>query len=341
MSPTLWVEPYLGTVSGGLRYNHQVRAALRGLDVPAHVLSLPMAEFSAGAGAEAVRDCIAEVNPATVVVDGLIGSAHPELFEPGLDNGAPALADVLMMHLPAAVAAEAEGRSSPEAVAREERAVTSARFVVTPSRWGADELRRRYRRQSIHVAVPGVHLPEVLPQRQDEAPVTFACVAALNPLKNHRLLVDALEPLQDLPWRLILAGPGAHGDSGSQLVAEIAARLPGRVEYRGVLDPQEVTGLWGETDLVLLPSLVETYGMVVTEACAYGVPAFVAADTGAHEALGDAGSALATVPKHWTAALREFLTSSSIRCQLREKARRRRHDLPSWEAAAQVFARLR
>lgn len=358
MTTTLWVEPALGTVSGGLRYNQQLRQALREMGCEAQVLSLPPESFESAEGAAAIRRQTQQLNPDLVIVDGLIGSAHPELFRPGdAEQGAgqgaghgarrQSLADVLLMHLPAAVEAEAQGGADPQVAAAEQASVAEASHVVAVSRWAAAQLRRRYRRQDIRVAVPGAEVP-VSPARSsadsphsdNQSGITFACVAGLNPLKNHRLLITALEPLQDHRWRLVLAGPGAETDYGRQLLQDMAERLPGRVDHQGVLSPAGVAGLWKDTDLLLLPSVVETYGMVITEACAHGVPSFVSAGTGAEEALAGAGAALAAAPSRWTAALADYLTDATARARLREAARRRRAELPSWRAAAEIFAGL-
>ncbi|WP_150460681.1 glycosyltransferase family 4 protein [Nesterenkonia ebinurensis] len=361
--PVLWVEPRLGTISGGLRYNQQLRAALAARGVTVETLRLPPERFRNGSGQRTVEQARARLAPALLVVDGLIGSAHPELFEESLLSGQT----VLLIHLPLAAALAAEGVGDPDAVTREKWAVLEADHVVTVSRWGAGELRRRYRRQNIAVAHPGSSV-EVTPRSPDPSPnrtalrdnytgfshlhrhitrclhekeVYFVAAATLNPVKNHTLLGQALEPLLDLDWQLVLAGPGADSEFGQQILRDLQGRLPGRVEHRGVLDSEQMGALWAEADLLLLPSLVETYGMVVTEACAHGVPAFVSAGTGAEEAAGEAGIPLDPQESAaWTARLRRFLEEPEDRAELRETALRRRRTLPTWEEAAQVFATL-
>lgn len=345
MTTTLWVEPALGAVSGGLRYNQQLRQALQTMGCDAHTLSLPPESFDSAEGAAAIHQQRQRLRPDLVIVDGLIGSAHPELFQPA-GQGQQAPADVLLVHLPEAAAVEAQGVADPEVVAAEAASVRTAAEVVVVSRWAASQLRRRYGRTDVHIAVPGVDAPGVevptspAPPTDGQEGITFVCVAGLNPLKNHRLLTAALEPLQDYRWRLVLAGPGAETDYGRQLLGDMDERLGGRVDYRGVLSTEAVAALWGEADLLLLPSLVETYGMVVTEACAHGVPSFVSAGTGAEEALAGAGAALAATPARWTAALEDYLTDPGVRSHLRGAARARRAQLPTWSAAAEIFARL-
>lgn len=362
MTTLLWVEPDLGTISGGLRYNQQLRAALGASGVQNPVLSLPgdrSAPLTAdGPGLAAQVASAAEQHDAgAVVIDGLIGSACPELFTPAEPTR------ILLVHLSAALAQELEAQQlegaaspqtpDPEVFQREQLAVESAGHVITASRWSAEQLRRRYGREEIIVALPGVELSPETPTEQsssarnpavqspapaDQPIPQLACVSAFLPVKNHRLLAPALEPLLDLPWELTLAGPHSRSDYGGEVIEELRHRLPGRVRSLGTLSPAEVAQLWQDTDLVLLPSAVETYGMVVAEACAAGVPSFIPAGTGAVEAAGEAGVVLDPQrPQDWTAALQQWLSSSEQRADLRERARRRRDSLPSWEQAAQQF----
>lgn len=372
MTTLLWVEPDLGTISGGLRYNQQLRAALNTSGVQNPVLSLP-GDWSApltadGPGLVArVTSAAEEHDAGAVVIDGLIGSACPELFTPAEPTR------ILLVHLSAALAQELEGQQlggaacpetpDPEVLRREELAVESADHVITASRWSAEQLRRRYGREEIIVALPGMELRPETPTGQtssaqnaaapkpavqnwaaqtpapaDRPIPQLACVSAFLPVKNHRLLAPALEPLLDLPWELTLAGPHSRSDYGGEVIEELRHRLPGRVRSLGTLSPAEVAQLWQDTDLVLLPSAVETYGMVVAEACAAGVPSFIPSGTGAVEAAGEAGVVLDPQrPQEWTAALRQWLSSSEQRADLRARARRRRDSLPSWEQAAQQF----
>ena len=53
----------------------------------------------------------------------------------------------------------------------------------------------------------------------------------------------------------------------------------------GLLVGEALDQKWDAADLLVLPSRVETYGLVVTEALARGIPAVVSAGTGAVEAL--------------------------------------------------------
>jgi glycosyltransferase involved in cell wall biosynthesis len=91
----------------------------------------------------------------------------------------------------------------------------------------------------------------------------------------------------------------------------------------------------------------ESYGMVVTEALARGVPVIAAAVGGLPDALGHAPDGTRPgmlVPSGdvgaLTGALRSWLTDASLRCQLRHAALTRRSTLPSCSVTAEQVAQV-
>jgi glycosyltransferase involved in cell wall biosynthesis len=100
---------------------------------------------------------------------------------------------------------------------------------------------------------------------------------------------------------------------------------------------------WSGADLALLPSLVEAYGMVVTEALARGIPAIVAAG-GPAEALGLSpdGERPGVVVRPGDTAelareLRRWLMDEGHRARLRSAAASRRPSLPGWDTTARLI----
>jgi glycosyltransferase involved in cell wall biosynthesis len=97
----------------------------------------------------------------------------------------------------------------------------------------------------------------------------------------------------------------------------------------------------------VLASRGETYGMVVTEALARGLPVIATAVGGLPEALGQASDGrrpgLLVPPEDsvaLAAALRDWLVDANLRHRLREAARERRSTLSRWDAPTDRIARL-
>src|SRR5690606_9191469 len=86
------------------------------------------------------------------------------------------------------------------------------------------------------------------------------------------------------------AGPAPDPALASALRADAARRgLADRISWAGPLLGQELDRTWSATDLLVHPSRSETFGLVVSEAHARGIPTIVGAGTGAEPTLrGDA-----------------------------------------------------
>jgi glycosyltransferase involved in cell wall biosynthesis len=114
-----------------------------------------------------------------------------------------------------------------------------------------------------------------------------------------------------------------------------------RLRIPGPLTGPALAEQWLRTDLLVLVSRVETFGLVVTEAFAHGIPAVVGAGTGAVEALAGDGvgpppgaAANPADPDAIAATLRGYLTDEHLRADWRHRALARRERLRPWSATA-------
>jgi glycosyltransferase involved in cell wall biosynthesis len=262
------------------------------------------------------------------LVDGLLA-----LPEPG---AVAATRPAVLVHMPLALETGLSRERAHEVDRLEHRALHAASTVIATSHWSARYLEQHHGVTGVAVAQPG---SDPAPVSDGSDPPLLVQVAALVPHKDQLGVVAALARLADLPWQARLAGPVDRDPEYSSRVREAvrAAGLGARVQVTGPL-PRDVA--WAGADLALLPSRVESFGMVVTEALARGVPAVVS-ESGAAEALGVTATGErpgAVVPAGdvdtLAGVLRRWLTDPGLREAFRRAALGRRATLDRWEGTA-------
>ncbi|MBN1239218.1 MAG: glycosyltransferase family 4 protein [Gammaproteobacteria bacterium] len=341
------------TATGGYVYDRRILDALsaRGWRTRVHALDPSFPRPTPAALAHA-RDVLAALpDGRTVVLDGLalgIGSA------PLLAREAPRLRLIALIHHPLAdeTGLDAEAR---EALLRAERdAVAHVGRIVVTSRWTAARLGElgigAGNAASIAVVEPGTDraraadgsdaVPE--PERDDGGELRLLSVATLTPRKGHALLLEALAPLRDLPWRLDCAGSDRRDPQTATALRDSIGRLGlgRRVFLHGEVGDAALERLYGVAHVFVLPSYLEGYGMALAAALARGLPV-VATSAGAIPDVvpADAGR---LVPAGDSAALRAALESlmrdAALRRRLAAGARAAGRALPTWAEAGERFA---
>ena len=330
---------------GGNTYDRRLCDGLAAAGWPVREHAMPGAwPRPAAADRERLAAALAAVpDGATVLLDGLVACPVPEVVEPASDR----LRLVVLVHLPLAD----ETGQAPEAAAAlhaaERRSLRAAAAIVATSGWAARRLVTRHGLPAdrVHVAAPGVDRAPLAPGTDGAS--RLLCVASVTPRKGQDLLVEALATLADRPWRCDCAGsvdraPG-YVDRVRTLVRE--HRLADRVRLIGPLTGDDLTATYAAADLVVLASHAETYGMVVTEALARGIPVVATGVGGVPEALGQAPGGdrpgmlvPAADPAALAGALRRWLDEPDTRDRLRHAARARRDTLPGWDATVHAVA---
>jgi glycosyltransferase involved in cell wall biosynthesis len=187
----------------------------------------------------------------------------------------------------------------------------------------------------VQVAEPGVDVAALAPGSADGG--ALLCVAAVTRGKGHDVLLGGLATVPDLSWRCACVGSLDKAPAFADHVQRRALTfgLRDRVRFTGPRVGAALDSAYAAADLLVLASRGETYGMVVTEALARGVPVLATDVGGVPEALGQGGLLVPPGdPEAFGAALRRWLEDADLRDALRQAARERRATLRGWEDTA-------
>ncbi|GAB3685587.1 glycosyltransferase family 4 protein [Salinisphaera aquimarina] len=290
---------------------------------------------------QALDDTLAAiVDHAIVVIDGLAMGALPEVIERHADR----LCVIALVHHPLADETGLDANTRDRLLSAEQRALAAVTAVVVTSVFTARRLEELdIRAPSLTVVEPGVAPAAAAPDRQ-EGPCRLLCVATLIPRKGHDVLVAALSGLSDLDWQCECVGAldrdPAYADAVAAQIED--AHLSERLRLRGPLEATELNDAYARSDLFVLPSHYEGYGMVILEALAHGLP--IVTTTGG--ALADtlpADCGLAVPPGDTAAlhdALRTLIVDRDARHRAQATARAARDHLRRWPQAANEFGQL-
>jgi glycosyltransferase involved in cell wall biosynthesis len=173
------------------------------------------------------------------------------------------------------------------------------------------------------------------------------CVGAVTLDKGHDLLLDALATLTDVPWSCTCVGSLERDPPFASALrrSSMEAGLSDRVHFTGPLTEADLDRTFAGSDVLVLPSRTEAFGMVVVEALARGLPVIATDVGGVSEALGHdpsgARPGLLVAPDDPGAladAIRAWLTGAELRGRLRRAARGRRESLTGWSTTTSRVA---
>ena len=162
--------------------------------------------------------------------------------------------------------------------------------IYVPSRaTGSELVQRGVASEKIRVYPRGVDVVRFHPRNRNgilseryglhEDAVTFLYVGRVSKEKNLHLLSEAFQTLtaQGRHARLVIAGDGPYR---KQMESDLAD-LP--VLFTGCIEGDDLASLYASCDVFVFPSTTDTFGNVVLEAQASGIPVIVTDCGGPHE----------------------------------------------------------
>ena len=187
------------------------------------------------------------------------------------------------------------------------------------------------------VSYPGCDHLAPSPDFNRRAPESFLkilSVGILVPRKGFYLLFEALEELSDYPWELRIVGDETLDVRYVESLRKKARELGNRIQFLGRVSSKELSEIYLNSDLFVLPSYFEGYGIVVAEAVLHLLPVIASKVGGIPEIIQDGREGILIPPGDKAAlkgALQVFLEQPERLGPFIEACALRRSSLSTWK----------
>ena len=158
--------------------------------------------------------------------------------------------------------------------AYQRRDLSAASCLRATSKMEAEQFRSLGMENPIAVIPNGVTLPEYSTLSHSDAPTDRHALflSRLHPKKGLLDLVEAWRQVRPEHWTLLIAGPSEEDHEQVVRKAVKNAGLDECVQFLGSLDDREKWDVYAKSQLFVLPTLSENFGVVVAEALGAEVP---------------------------------------------------------------------
>ncbi len=242
----------------------------------------------------------------------------------------------LVRILPASRRQEATDTIEHLALMATTRFYSLARILFAPNQ-GLCDLLEKHTGRSCKLMHRGVDTQLFTPERRDRTPgddtFVLGFVGRLSVEKNVALLIKVQQELVARGirnFRFCIIGQGTEESL-------LRAQLPG-AEFPGVLRGEALARAYANMDLFVFPSHTDTFGNVVLEALASGVPAIVTPDGGPPTIVRRGETGMIARDEDFSSAAARVLSDPILHQRMREQARSYAMSA-SWDAVfEQVYA---
>lgn len=227
--------------------------------------------------------------------------------------------------------------------------LSECNVVIPISKYSADCLKEFWDKRSIiGTTIFTDELPgefggskRVLSVKERHKKINILCVSTLEPRKNHKTLLKAIELLEeqypDLDFKLTLIG---NRYAGAFEIAEnieaISSSNP-NIEWLGPVSDDDLIKSYNDADFTIYPSIVEGFGMPVLESIWYAKPCICSTE-GTMGDLAKEGGCLVTdvlEPKKLSAAIYQLATDDKLFIRLSSEAIHRK--IKIWKEYTDMF----
>lgn len=333
----------IATISGGYNYDRRVMEELQLAGFETHHCALP-ASFPdpTAADCQTMLALLSEPEVARpIVVDGLAWGALPKELARQVSPGVIALC-----HHPLGLENGIDPQRAEYLLANEAANLSHADAIIVTSDTTKQTLVRDMGQNPdrIVVAEPGTDAAQRARGSHRDAPLELLCVGAVIPRKGYDTLVQALSRLSGLEWHLHFAGSLERSPECVTHIQSLIEKhdLSSRIILLGEIGPEELEETYLRSDIFVLPSRYEGYGMVLAEAMARGLAIITTTGGAAANTVPD-DAGIKIPPDDEDAlmnALRNVMTDLSARQGLSDASWAAGQSLPGWHDTASTIAAL-
>ena len=329
--------------TGGYRYDTEIINAWKTFGIDVELISLEgNYPFPSQQDKANELDAIKGFPEADIaVVDGLLGGASLE-FMSALSKMMPVTA---LIHHPLCLENGLDEETAQALKASEQEGLEFVSQIITTSPATTKTVADLFGFDSnkIYTVLPGVKRTQVS-QGSKSKTVHLLCVGSVIERKGHKTLLKALGQLEELDWRLDCYGSTKFDEELFDELQDITNKeaLSKKVTFHGAVSDETLEAAYAKSDVFVLPSLFEGYGMVYAEAIVRGLPV-IATTAGAIPDTVPKTCGILVEPENITMlsqALEQIICDKDLRNNYKQGALNAAADFPTWQSSASRFAEI-
>ncbi len=190
--------------------------------------------------------------------------------------------------------------------------------VITQTAAGKEMFQKKGLRRKVEIVANGINLENYKGANAERFRSKYRInkqfalfIGRLDPSKQPQWIIEIAKELPNMSF--IISGNGT-------MEAQLKARAPKNVSFLPRLPRQDLLDSYAACTALLMPSLIETEGLVAQEAMACGAPVLISDLDILQEVVGDAGYACKN-PKQMKERLEEIFQNKLMQKEMHEKAK--------------------
>lgn len=219
--------------------------------------------------------------------------------------------------------------------------------VIVQQNWIREEFKHMFGVRNVIVAKPNVTVPESMAEdgsrkeKKSAEKIIFIYAAFPRVFKNYEVICKAAELLEDIEeqFEVWLTIDGSENKYSRDIKNRYSRNSS--IKWLGLMERNVLSELYQKSDCMIFPSLLETWGLPITEYKATGNPIIMADLKYAHETVGTYGQAVFFEPQNESrlAELMRNMVNGNMRTHEVKAERIEEPFADSWETLWELLVR--